>query len=36
MTENDWFLLVVALVVMRPPIDVVARALADRIKRQPK
>lgn len=36
MSENDWLTALLIIVVLRPPIDMVARALADRIKRGQK
>jgi len=36
MSSNDWFSVAVIILILRPPIDVVARALADRIKRGAK
>lgn len=36
MSDNDWLTVLLIIVVLRPPIDVVARALADRIKRGSK
>lgn len=34
MSENDWFFLAVIVLILRPDLDVIARAVADRIKRR--
>lgn len=36
MNANDWFYLTAIILILRPPIDVVVRALAERIKRGAK
>lgn len=36
MSANDWFYLTAIILILRPPIDMVARAAAERIKRGAK